>query len=438
MSFGNTIQSLISSGYSFRVRGFFNVEGGEVGLSNKFHEWCDCMSMRPGPAQKCESCTREPGNYVSLAAGDGDGIYVVAEIGNGTGDGQVVGAMAVFDNKYRSANRVRGAIEQETVPEYPVDLALLFADSRPLALGSLSNTGTLLFADSGAGLNPRDAIVDVHIAADKRLSVFSFVESVSTDPNEWVERLCEAQGQEPDATDRAMARSLVMGESIFESMGIDKPFSLPSIIPRVIMVLDESASKSVNLDDEYVVKDWELLGAQFAGSVGSSHAMGMSVSTIWVNALLAREWDRAAGDEVADEDAKRLLFDMWTWAYQGVLADDADCRRMISVNQYRATPEEVSDMLRRRGLIEAADKALSGELPDLGDGPSRPEPVASTGSTGLTKSGGGLGSGLGGDLGGSSESTGGLGSVSKFCVQCGTAFANATAKFCSSCGSARN
>ena len=437
MSFGNTIQNLISSGHSFRVRGFFNVEGGQVGLANKFHTWCDCMSMRPGPAETCEECGRAPGNYVSLAAGDGDGIYVVAEILDGSGNGQVVGAMAVFDNQYRSASYVRAAVERETVPDYPLDLALLFAESRPLALGSLSNTGTLLFADSGAGLNPRDAVVDVHISADKQLSVFGFVESVSTDPDEWVERLCEAQGQEPDSTDRAMVRGLAMGQSLFESAGIDEPYSLPPIIPRVIMVIDEKASEAVNLDDQYVVDDWARLGAQFAGSVGSSHAKGMAVSTVWMNALLAREWDRVAGDDLDYEETKRLLFDSWTWAYQGALLDDDDCRRMISVNRYRATPEEVSDMLRRRGLVEAADKALAGDLPDIGDGPKQPEPFAQTGSAGLTKTGGGLGGGLGGSPGGSSESAGGLDAAAKFCSQCGAAFAIESAKFCSGCGAAR-
>jgi hypothetical protein len=435
MSFGDAIQGLISSGYSFRVRGFFNVEGGQVGLSNMFHEWCDCMSMRPGPAEACDSCTRKPRNYVSLAAGDGDGIYVVAEIVHGSSEGPVVGALAVFDNRYRTANAVRAAIEVDTVPEYPVDLALLFSDARPLALGPLENTGVVLFADSGSGINPREAVVDVHIDPKKQLSVFSFVESVSTDPQEWVERLCSAQGQEPEATDRAMLLSLAMGESIFESMSIDQPYSLPPVIPRALIVLDENASKSVNLDDEYVVDDWELLGAQFAGSVGSSHTKGMGVSTVWMNALLAIEWDRVAGEDLDYEETKRLLFDSWTWAYQGILLDDDDCRNIIARNHYRATPEEVSEMLRRRGFFEAADKALAGDLPYLGlDAPAEASASGSSLGGGLTKTSGGSGLSAPPSTSVATPTSG----IAKFCTQCGAAFANETAKFCSSCGSARN
>lgn len=443
MSFGDTITGLIASGYSFRVRGFFNVEGGQAGISNMFHEWCDCMSMRPGPAVACESCTRKPRNYVSLPAGDGDGIYVVAEILDASSVGQVAGAIAVFDNQYRIANAVRAAIEIDSVPEYPIDLTLLFTEARPLALGSLENKGIVLFADSGSGLNPRDAVVDVHIAEDKRLSVFSFVEEVSTDPQEWVERLCLEQGQELEATERAMVRSLAMGESIFESMGIDRPFSLPPMIPRALLFLDENASKLVRLDDQYLVDDWDLLGGQFAGSVGSSHTKAMGVSTVWMNALLAIEWDRVAGEDLDYEETKRLLFDSWTWAYQGAIMDDDDCRNIITRNQYRATPEEVAEMLRRRGLFEAADNALAGEMPDLGlDVISGESPSGTTLGSALTTTSGGLtktSSGLGLSATPSApEETAPSGRPAKFCSQCGTAFTSESAKFCSGCGAARS
>lgn len=431
MSLGETIEGLISSGYSFRVRGFFNVEGGQVGLSNMFHEWCDCMSLRPGPTEDCDSCTRKDGNYISLAAGDGDGIYVVAEILDSSHDDEVVGAIAVFDNQYRMANSVRAAIEAETVPKYPIDLALIYADARPLALGSLNNTGLVLIADSGSGLNPRDAIVDVHIAPEKTLSVFGFVETVSTDPEEWVERLCLAQGQEPETTARAMVRGLAEGKSIFESLGFDHPYSLPPIIPRALVILDHDSSKSVNLDDSYLVDDWELLGAQFAGSVGTSHAKGMSISTVWMNALLAIEWDRVAGENLDLEETKRLLFDSWTWAYQGIMLDDDDCRNIISSNQYRATPEEVADLLRRRGHFEAAKKALAGEMPELGlDKPSEEPSSGTTTGSGLTKSSNGVGLR-------STPSAVKSAGLAKFCTQCGTAFAIENAMFCTQCGSIR-
>jgi hypothetical protein len=226
-----------------------------------------------------------------------------------------------------------------------------------------------------------------------------------------------------------------MGESIFESMGIDKPYSLPPFIPRALLVLDEHASKSVSLNDLYEVDDWEFLGAQFAGSVGSSHTQSMGVSTVWMNALLAIEWDRVAGDDLDYEETKRLLFDSWTWAYQGALLDDDDCRKIITRNQYRATPEEVSDMLRRRGLFEAADRALDGDLPDLGvDGRSEVSPSGKSLGGGLTKTSSGLGLSPATTASPAAPPSG----LAKFCSQCGTAFAGDSAKFCSGCGATRS
>ena len=148
MTFGNTLEKLLSSGCSFRVRGFFNVEGGHVGVANQFHPWCDCSSLVQGPAVDCETCGRKLGDCVSMVAGDGDGVYVVAEVVAPEGD-RVLGALAVFDYQFQMANVARMAIEQEQVPTYPLNLAMQFASARPIVLGKLRNTGNIYFADGG-------------------------------------------------------------------------------------------------------------------------------------------------------------------------------------------------------------------------------------------------------------------------------------------------
>jgi hypothetical protein len=72
-----------------------------------------------------------------------------------------------------------------------------------------------------------------------------------------------------------------------------------------------------------------------------------------MNAMLAREWDRHAGD-VSDDEAKRLLFDVWTWAYQGITSGDPDCLPLVK-NGYQASNEEIADLLRRRGQFDRAE-----------------------------------------------------------------------------------
>lgn len=423
MSFGTTIELLRASGHTLEVRGFINIEGGQLGVSNRFHSWCDCMSLRLGEVAHCKICSREPGDFVSMVSGDGDGIFVVAEVKSAAGD--TVGAFVVFDFQYQMANAARSFIEAEKVPIYPIELALQFAAASPIALGSLRNTGIVRFADTGSGFDGEYANVDVSFATDVGLNIFAFAEHVSSDPNDWDARLSQTQGWDIDALSNQRFGDSAAGQAVFEALGIEEKFSLPSFIPRAVMILNEQASRAVTLDDAIEVRDWEVLSAQFAAAVGTSHAQVMHISTVWMNALLAREWDRAGEGELSNNETKRLLFESWTWAYQGAILGDDDCKEMIRANSYRATPTEVSEMLTRRGLTDAAGKAARGELPDIGIGST---PAQESGL--LTKSSRGLGAPPMPSL---AETVG----QARFCSSCGAAFAAASANFCSGCGAAR-
>ena len=79
----------------------------------------------------------------------------------------------------------------------------------------------------------------------------------------------------------------------------------------------------------------------------------MTDSTIWQNAMLAREWDRAAGD-IDDATAKILLFDLWTWLYQGRELGDEDCTNYLKNFKYQPTKDEQIYLFVRRGMYEAA------------------------------------------------------------------------------------
>ena len=123
---------------------------------------------------------------------------------------------------------------------------------------------------------------------------------------------------------------------------------------------------------------------------------------------------------MTDAEAKRLLFDFWTWAYQGLSSGDVDCINLIK-NRYKPTQEEIAELLRRRGLFDVVESFLAtGQLPGL---LSQVESAdESPKSSGLTKS--------------SSSGLGLSGNKSKFCSNCGQPFAE-LAKFCTECGNSR-
>jgi hypothetical protein len=80
----------------------------------------------------------------------------------------------------------------------------------------------------------------------------------------------------------------------------------------------------------------------------------MTDSVIWQNAMLAREWDRAAGGDIDNDTAKILLFDLWTWLYQGRELGSEDCANYLKNFKYQPTVEEQIYLLVRRGMYSAA------------------------------------------------------------------------------------
>ncbi|MFM1784719.1 MAG: hypothetical protein RLZZ579_996, partial [Actinomycetota bacterium] len=130
-------------------------------------------------------------------------------------------------------------------------------------------------------------------------------------------------------------------------------------------------------------------------------------TTIWMNVLLAREYDRAAPENLGFEETKELLFESWTWAYQGLVNGDQDCVNYINGNSYKATNQEIAELLTRRGLFSAAEEYLS----KSGIGATTP----------LSKKSEGL----------SEVKT----VPTKFCSNCGARLVDLKARFCSSCGS---
>lgn len=421
MNFAATLEKLEQAGFGFRPKGFFNVEGGDAAIATEYFDWCDCQSLLVGPAVKaCDQCRRGSDNFIKLPAGDGDGVYVVFEVFKLTSPRYAVGAFSVFDFGYSIANKVRSFVENQQPLVFPAAEVLLFGDSVPLRLENLTATSTIYFADgTSGGANSSDANVDIQFGQELRLGVFGFMEPLPNDPQVIAQNFSESWNQDIDAVISKMRESQVMAETIASEFGRDLTDPMPPYTVRCLLALDLEVIAEIGLTAEVAIDDWEMYSIQLNSRIVSSHQSRQAISSIWMNAMLAREWDRHAG-EVPYDEAKRLLFDIWTWAYQGIVAGDEDCFDLIA-NPYKATEEEIAELLSRRGLFDiAAQYLMTGKLPGGAQQTESPEPISDSG--GLTKSSSaGLGLGV---------------SQSKFCSNCGTQFAD-SAKFCTDCGNAR-
>jgi hypothetical protein len=353
MSFGKLLHRMDEAGLELRVQGFINIESGKFAIGNAYYPACDCLSELFGQSQ-CSECPRGNSGAVGFPSGDGDGIYVVAAIIDPKEPRKTLGLLAVFDYKYQMASAVRQEIESELVPDFPIELAMQFEVSHALQIGTINVDRTLLIGDGHFAHDSNFAVLDFPNPAAGQYACIAYCQEVDTDFQATLERLQQTQGLDPLSAERALAASQAGFDAVRPALGIDESaISMPAFIPRAVVALSEQLSHLVEAD-EIQTEDWNLLSAQFSfGKVDTSHRSEMSVSTIWQNAMLAREWDRAAGD-IDDATAKILLFDLWTWLYQGRELGDADCANYLENFKYQPTVEEQIYLLVRRGMYGAA------------------------------------------------------------------------------------
>jgi hypothetical protein len=411
-----------SKGLSFRPKGFINVEGGLVAASTQYRGWCDCTAIEFGAAKSnCSECGRSATNFANVPSGDGDGVYVVSEIYSNASPAETFGALVVFDHGYAIANAVRVSIENDTLPDLGIKELMPFAETLPLHLTTFESSKTILIGDSPIVVESRNATADVSFLDSKTTEVFAFVGHLSPEPEDVALRLQANLGMDPEEANRSVLVAEAAFRALEEIAGSQTaPFS-PDLEFRALLVIDSRLAMEIDLQGEVAVSDWALLSHQCLSGIGTSHVEPLHQSTVFMNALLARELDRAAGEEVSDQDAKRLLFDVWTWAYQGLVHDDKDCE-VFRKNRYVPSREEVAELLRRRGQFEAADSYLrTGSL----NGQALDSNAQSNNHFGLTNA-----------------SNKGLGSTAPaqqagWCSACGEKYQDDAAKFCSSCGKAR-
>jgi hypothetical protein len=220
----------------------------------------------------CKRCGRGDGNTTfTFTSGDGDGIYVAYEIvmvGENPGEEDVtVGMMAIFDYQFQIANATRQAIENESVPKFPWDLARQFEDCKGIEVGVLEVERALYIGNSPFGWNSKDAVVDLPWCLPGDYNAVVFCEQVDASVDGIAERLSRTQGSDRSNVER-IARIV---ESTFDSnraaLGIPpaaSPFS--PIVPRAVVVLHEELS--VILDERQLIQIDDVHRLSSDGAVG--------------------------------------------------------------------------------------------------------------------------------------------------------------------------
>lgn len=358
MTLGGLLKILTSDRFELRAKGFFNVENGSFTITNGYFDPCDCYVETLGQSS-CQECGKGSGmTSVTFPSGDGDGIFVAFEIvmlAQTPSDRDLsVGLIALFDYQYQIATSARVAIAANTVPDFPLELANQFQDCRALGIGSVDTGNALYIGNSSFSTSAQDAVVDIRGMVPGVYKCVAYCEQVDTKVDGIADRLSQTQG----GSREEWARLARISEKTFLAMTEDEPDiaiwnSAPGIVSRAIVAVHEEVASLLE-DDEITILDWDLLKAQFRfGTVVTAHNRSMVESVIWENVLLAREYDRAAG-ECSLEEEIRLHYDLRTWLYQGRELGFQDCIDYLAKLTYEPSDEEEVYMYMRRGMKDAA------------------------------------------------------------------------------------
>jgi hypothetical protein len=162
----------------FNFHSFFNIESGSFALGSFNQNDCDdcTWSSLENNEVGCDSCLRDPSNYLVGIAGDGDGVYTVWEIWDSAY--RTIGILAVFDSGYATATSAREALESGEPPTWDDEYVSEFVKTKRMIVGTLEETSIIIIGETGLKEDTGATIINVLTGAedDSDFEVSFFVE----------------------------------------------------------------------------------------------------------------------------------------------------------------------------------------------------------------------------------------------------------------------
>lgn len=402
------------------LAGFVNIEGGQMSIASTLFPSCDkCYGYtNDSMSFNCETCGRNPQNYVFFRSGFGDGIYPVFEL---SWDGQILGTMTIMDQGSEFTSGFadipagisdlslpsNAAIEyfwkyfDGINPELTIEyITTLEGVHDPIWSTTDNPYGTYYFADSGVGIDPNNAVVTAKNIRLATQDVYIFSEREPENQNVLVPQIALT-------IDTELAKEL----------------SLPSQL--------------LKLDVKTEIENWGK--STVACHIGSRAEAAIGLNILYELALLGKGYH----DELSEVDHMMITM---SWR---IHLDELTGNRFEKMDTLLAeyTAKQISWIHTMRGLVTLSktyyDHETGQEGPAYTALQSRVENENQPASeVGLPKNGGGLSGGQ--KIGGppaAPEQSPGLGKsntpFARFCSNCGNAYSAEADKFCGNCGSPR-
>lgn len=164
-----TRENFSSSNVYVNSRELFNTEAGSAAIATKYFGECKDECYFEPVQIDCQTCGRNPKNYISVPSGDGDGVYpVFTFLSEDSGE---VGSITIFrgllDDLIDEDNNRSNATISSVVAGHSATWASILGSGAPVVLGEIAVDDNLIFSDGSKCSNDHDLAVVIETKPDK-------------------------------------------------------------------------------------------------------------------------------------------------------------------------------------------------------------------------------------------------------------------------------
>lgn len=376
------------------LSGFLNIEGGYLGIASELLPSCRiCFGTATDSVfVNCDDCGRSPSNFISLRAGQGDGVYPVYTLAWGQ---DFLGTISILGPGSDYVAGFAEVLEKVKANEEPVQaywdffwnfLSNLDPTLRVYYLGTLTADADLTrssqdnpfssyyFADATAGSNSQEAVVMVKDLRPGKQDIFMFARR--------------------------------------------EPENANALVPLVVLTLEQNLAKQIGLPSGHTTLDLQQETSNWNNSQVLSH---FDFVTAAANSAVinAQYFLSLTGKDLWDEFTEFDNFInclSWFACYQIVTSGELDDEMKEKFAQLPA--QSVAQALLIRGYVDRARTFYNFESGE--EGPAFREIVQRFGSQGNANA--------------AEPIPSATATLARFCSQCGNAFMDNNQRFCSQCG----
>ena len=252
------ISGLASANVSGTLKGFTNVDDGDIGIGLGVFKPCICLGVDILDfSYQCPGCGRSPRTYTWMQSGDGTGVYPVIELTSASGT--KLGALVVLDSPVRSevtiATKLRDSNFNNGTAKFDFGLLTPFLKLRGTSFANLSVVTEIVFADAR------------YVNGSKSIPI-------------WVDGLSSGEYQVV-----AFCEPMAETDARFEDNVLPADDgSAPR--PRVILVMKSSELKKHGYTEDFVILDSEKLINTWNQSMVLAYEETFEPETVEVNAAI--------------------------------------------------------------------------------------------------------------------------------------------------------